>query len=142
MKTEENKSILRSFFKAFETGDKAALKESLASDLVAHHPGSSDPLNREALLQTIGGFSAAFSEQQYKIEDQIAEGDKVVTLTTWHATHTGDFQGQPPTGKRVAVTGIATDRIESGKIVEHRVLMDTMGLMQQLGLVPPPEQRS
>lgn len=137
MTREQNKAVARRFFQAFEANDEAALKEVLSPDLVAHHPGSPEPLNREALLQSIGGFSAAFSDQAYTIEEQVAEGDTVVTRTTWQATNSGDFQGQPPTGKRIAISGIATDRIEDGKIVEHRVLMDTMGLMQQLGLVPP-----
>lgn len=140
MSTEQKKAVARRFFDAFETGDQVALKAVLAPDLAAHHPGTSEPLDREALMQTIGTFSAAFSDQQYTIEEQIAEGDKVVTRTTWQATHTGDFQGQPPTGKQIAIEGIATDRVEDDKIVEHRVLMDTMGLLQQLGLVPPPDQ--
>jgi steroid delta-isomerase-like uncharacterized protein len=140
MTRDQNKAIARRFFQAFESGDQDALKGVLSPDLVTHHPGSPEPLNREALLQTISGFSAAFSDQVYTIEEQVAEGDKVVTRTTWQATHSGDFQGQPATGKRIAISGIATDRIEDGKIVEHRVLMDTMGLMQQLGLVPPPGQ--
>lgn len=140
MSTEQNKAVARRFFEAFEAGDQDALKDVLAPDAVAHHPGSPDPVNREALLQTIAAYGAAFSDQQYTIEEQIAEGDKVVTRTIWQATHSGEFQGQPPTGKQVAITGIATDRIEDDQIVEHRVLMDTMGLMQQLGLVPPPQQ--
>ncbi|MDX1687752.1 MAG: ester cyclase [Candidatus Promineifilaceae bacterium] len=137
MSTARNKAVMRRFFQAFEEKDRDALEEVLAPELVAHHPGSPEPLNREALLQTIEAFSAAFSDQEYTIEEQVAEGDKVVTHTVWQATHTGNFQGQPPTGKQVAITGIATDRIEDGKIVEHQVLMDTMGLMQQLGMVPP-----
>ena len=140
MSTEQKKAIVRRFFQGFEARDQAALKAVLASDLVAHHPGSPEPVNREALLQTISAFGAAFSDQEYTMEEQIAEGDSVVTRTTWNATHSGEFQGQPPTGRQVAVEGIAVDRIEGGKIVEHRVLMDTMGLMRQVGLVPPAGQ--
>lgn len=140
MSTEQKKAVVRRFFQGFEASDQAALKAVLASDLVAHHPGSPEPVNRDALLQTISAFGAAFSDQDYMIEEQIAEGDSVVTRTIWQARHSGDFQGQPPTGKQVTVEGIAMDRIQNDKIVEHRVLMDTMGLMQQLGLVPPPGQ--
>ena len=138
MSTEQKKAVVRRFFEAFEAGDRARLRELLAPNVAVHHPGSSEPLNREALLQTIATYRAAFSDQQYTIEEQIAEDNKVVTRTTWRATHSGEFQGQPPTGNEIAITGIATDRVEDGKIVEHHVLMDTMGLMQQLGLVPSP----
>ena len=138
MSTEQNKAVVRRFFEAFEADDRAGLRELLSPNLTVHHPGSSEPLNREALLQTIAAYGAAFSDQQYTIEEQIAEDNKVVTRTTWSATHSGEFQGHSPTGNQIAITGIATDRVEDGKIVEHRVLMDTMGLMQQLGLVPSP----
>jgi steroid delta-isomerase-like uncharacterized protein len=138
MTVEQNKALVRRFFRAMEATDRAAIKELLAPDLVARHPGSSGPLKRKAFLQTIGVYGEAFSDQQYTIEEQIAEGDKVVTRTTWRATHSGDFQGQPSTGRQIAITGIYTDHIEHGRIVEHRVVMDRMGLLQQLGLVPSP----
>ena len=140
MTSEQNKAIPRSFFKAFQTNDEAAMKEVLAPDFVGNHAGSPDPMNREALLQTIGMFSAAFSDQEYTIEDQIAEGDRVATRVTWRATHSGDFQGLAPTGKRIEMSGIAIERIKDGRIVERWLNHDQMGLMQQLGLVPPPGQ--
>ncbi len=140
MTSEQHKTIPRRFFKAFETNDQAALKEVLAPDFVAHHPGNPDPLSREELLQIINSYKAAFSDQQYTIEDQIAEGDKVATRVIWRATHSGDYQGVPPTGKRVAISGIAISRIKDGQIVERWLDLDAMGLMQQLGLVPPPGQ--
>jgi steroid delta-isomerase-like uncharacterized protein len=139
MTNERNKAIPRRLFEAFETNDQSTLKEVLSPDLVAHHPGAPGPLSREELLQTISVFKTAFSDQEYTIEDQIAEGDKVVTRTTWRATHSGEFQGVPPTGKRVATDGIAITRIQDGQIVERWVSMDQIGLMQQLGLVPPPQ---
>jgi predicted ester cyclase len=81
-------------------------------------------------------FSTAFSEIHYTVEDQVAEGDKVATRVTLRATHSGDFQGLPPTGKQIAVSGLTLERIRDGKIVERRVSFDQMGMMQQLGLVP------
>ena len=139
MTTEQNKAVARRFFEALEANDQAALKELLAPDLVAHHSGMPGALTREAVLQGISMFKAAFSEQQYTIEDQIAEGDKVANLTTWRATQTGEFQHLPPTGERVTVSGISIERINNGKIVERWLNMDQMGLMQQLGLTPPPQ---
>ncbi|MGH2544906.1 MAG: ester cyclase [Ardenticatenaceae bacterium] len=138
MTIEENKAIARRFFKALGANDQAALNELLAPDFVAHK-ATPDPLNREALLQGINMMSAAFRDNHYTIEDQIAEGDRVVTRVTWQATHTGDFQGHPPTHKQVEVSGIAIERHKDGKIVERWLNYDELGVMQQLGLIPPPE---
>jgi len=80
------------------------------------------------------------SETRFTIEDQIAEGDRVATRVTLRAVHSGgDFQGLPPTGKRIAVSGISIERIKDGKIVERRVDSDWWGMMQQLGLIPTPQ---
>lgn len=138
MTREDNKAIVRRLFEAVAADDQDALVKILALDLAVHHPNSTAPLNREALLQMIGMFKTAFNDHQYTIEDQIAEGEKVATRTTWRATHSGDFQGHPPSGRRVEVRELTVDRIEDGRIVERWMIMDEMGLMQQLGLVPPP----
>lgn len=73
--------------------------------------------------------------------DQVAEGDKIVTRATWRAIHSSDFQGLPPTGKRLAVSAYLEERVKDGKVVEHWSLFDQMSMMQQLGLVPPPQPR-
>ena len=70
------------------------------------------------------------------IDDQIAEGDRVVSRWTGTGTHQGEFMGVPATGNKVTVTGIGIDRIEGGKIVEHWEQFDAMGMMQQLGAIP------
>ena len=85
-------------------------------------------------------FYAAFPDLRHTYEDQLAEGDRVATRQTWHATHVEDFQGIPPTGKRVSVTAIVVDRIVAGKCVEHWASPDLLGLMQQLGAIPAPGQ--
>ena len=139
MTTEGTKSLARHFFAALEANDRAALNALLAPDFVAYHSATPGPLNREALLQGISMVNAAFSDNHYVIEDQIAEGNRVVTRVTWRATHTGDFQGHPPTGKRIQVSGIAIERHKDGKIVERWLNYDQLGVMQQLGLIPPPQ---
>jgi steroid delta-isomerase-like uncharacterized protein len=83
---------------------------------------------------------AAFPDQKWTIEELIAEGDKVVNRFTWHGTHQGDFLGIPPTGNQVEVKGVVIDRFADGKIADTRILMDNLGLMQQLGVVPTPQQ--
>jgi len=137
MSTEENKAIVRRFYEAFEANDQTALSELLAPDLVAYSHAAG-PQNREMHLQGIRGWNATFGGTQFAIEDQIAEGDKVVTRVTLRATHNlGDFQGLAPTGKQVAIPAVTIERIQDDKIAERRVASDWMGMMQQLGLVPP-----
>ena len=132
--TEENKTVVRQYF------DRWGTRESLAPDFVAHMPGVPEPMNREAFIQFQGVILSAFPDFAPTLEDQIAEGDKVVNRLVFHGTHRGDFQGIPPTGKRVTITAITIERVAGGKIVEHWIEMDALGMMQQLGVVPPPGQ--
>ena len=134
----QNKEIVRRFFEAFDANDHAALKEVTAPDLVAHLPGAPGPQNREGMLQGISAFNAAFSDRKLTIHDLIAEGEKVSARTSVTATHTGDYMGQPRTGKQIVIKALTIERIKDGKIVERWFNYDRMDLMQQLGLVPPP----
>ena len=142
MTNEENKAIVRRFINAFGTNDQAMIKEVLARDYVAHGAGAPGPLDRETVMQRISAFTAAFSELGVNIEDQIAEGDKIVTRFTGRGTQTGDFFGLPPTGKPVEVSAVSIERIKDGRIVERWFNQDDLGLMQQLGVVPPPQPSS
>lgn len=137
MSTEENKALMRHFLEASVSPDKAAFKELMAPDFVAHIP--SGPANREAYVQHNYGYVSAFSDRQFEVDDLVAEGDKVVARATWRGTHTGDFMGLAPTGKQLAVGAVITERFRDGKAVEHWSLFDSLGMMQQLGLVPPPQ---
>jgi len=132
MTTEQNKAIARRFFEASDV-------ELLSPDLVVHYPGAPAPLNREELMQELSIFNTAFSDRHMMVEDQIAEGDKVTTRITWRGIHSGNFQGLPPTGKQIVMDATIVQRIKEGKIVEHWPLFNLMGMMQQLGLIPPPQ---
>jgi predicted ester cyclase len=139
MSTEQNKAIVRRFLEAFEANDQSAFNEVLSPDLVAHTQHIGGSANRETMLQGISLFHAAFGELHLTLEDLIAEGDRVATRGTTQAVHTGNFIGAAPTGKQVAFTTMSIERIQDGKIVERWVNTDFMSLMQQLGLVPPPQ---
>jgi steroid delta-isomerase-like uncharacterized protein len=138
MTTEQNKAVVRRFFEAFEADDQAALNELLAPDLVAYSHGGPGPQTREAHVQGIRMWNAAFSDTRFTIHEQIAEGDMVATRETMRSVHSrADFQGLPPTGKEITTSAVSIERIKDGKIVERRVISDFLGVMQQLGLVPP-----
>ena len=137
--SEENKAVARAVFDAFNSGDVDALDDVVAADAVDH-----DPYNpyreegAEGLKKVIGMYRSAFPDLEIKVEDQIAEGDKVVTRWTGTGTHQGELMGAAPTGKSSTVTGIGIDRIENGKIVEAWSNWDALGMMQQLGLAGEP----
>lgn len=137
MSTEANKTIARRFVEASAASDQAPLKEILAPDFVAHQPYG--PQNREVFLQHLKDYMMAFSENNFIVEEQIAERDQVVTRATWQAVHSGEFQGLPPSGKQITIDAILIERIEDGVVVEHRGLFDQLSLMQQIGLVPARE---
>jgi steroid delta-isomerase-like uncharacterized protein len=69
----------------------------------------------------------------------VEQGEKVVSRFTWTGTHKGTFLGIPATGKSVSVKGVVIDRIVGGKMTDSRILMDMLGMLQQLGVVPPPQ---
>lgn len=136
MSTEDNKAIVRRFYKAFEENDLDALSEVLAPDLVAYNL---NPQNREEHLQGIRGWNGIFSENHFEIVDQIAEGDKVATYVILRCVHSkASYQGVPPSGKQIEAGAVTLERIKDGKIVERRVNSDRLGMMRQLGLIPPP----
>ena len=132
--SEENKAIVRRFIEEVDNGNLERAIEFLAPDFVAYQPFGQ--MGREELMRLAREGRSAFPDFKHTIEDQIAEGDRVVTRLTNHGTHKGDFQGIAPTGKRVTVTEIAINLLSEGKIIEHRAELDILGLMQQLGAIP------
>ena len=139
MSTEDNKALVRRFYEEFLNGhDVNQAEELFAPNYVLYFPGG--PMDHERQKQTLTVFRAAFPDLHFTIEDMFAEGDKVATRFTWRGTHQGIFQGIPPTGKQVTVSGIALNRIAEGKLVEDRTELDLLGLMQQLGVIPAPGQ--
>jgi steroid delta-isomerase-like uncharacterized protein len=102
-----------------------------------------DPLpgqqqGREGLKAVLLQFRNAFPDIHWTVSEQISEGDKVVTRFTWTGTHRDTFLGISATGRSVEVKGVVIDRLESGKMADSRILMDTLGMMQQLGVFPAP----
>lgn len=136
MSIADNKTISRRFYEAYDKNDRATFELLLADRCVVHLSGK--PLSREAFLRVSEAFITAFTDSQTIFEDQVAEGDKVVTRWLWYITHVKKFQGIPASGRRVVVAGITINHIKDGKIVEQWVNFDQLDLLQQLG--PPPTQ--
>jgi steroid delta-isomerase-like uncharacterized protein len=137
---EENKAVVqREFEDIFSGGGNLdAAEEIYAPNYVGHEPTFGDIVGVESAKQFAADYRQAFPDLQATIEDQVAEGDKVVTRFTSRGTHQGETEDfGPPTGTRIEVTGITIEQFsEEGKIVEDWTNFDALGLMQQLGLVP------
>lgn len=137
----ENKAISRQFFELFSQGDLETIgRELLSSELVAHFPGMPGPLNLEGYRQVGLMFRAAFPDLQDTVEDQLADGNKVVTRITSRGTHQGELMGIPATGKAYTASAIVIDRLVAGRIVERWMQYDQLGMLQQLGVIPAPGQ--
>ncbi|MFN6537863.1 MAG: ester cyclase [Nostoc sp. EkiNYC01] len=135
MLTEQNKAIVLQFYKAFDDRKIDRALQLLAPNFVAHLAGMSEPLDGEQFKQFGMSFYLAFSEGQHIFDEVLFAGDKVVTCGKFTATHLGEFQGLPPTGKRIELSIMHIDRVQDGKIVEHWGQGDALGLMKQLGIV-------
>ena len=142
MLTETNKTVSRRFLEeVWNKGNLAALNEIIAKDHVNSGPGTLPglPTGPEGSKQLVTVYRNAFPDVHFTIDEQIAEGDKVVTRWTAHGTHKGELVGIPATGKSSTVTGINVDRVVNGKIAESWGIFDQFGMMQQLGVIPVPE---
>jgi steroid delta-isomerase-like uncharacterized protein len=138
--TEENKAITRRFLEEIFTGGNLELVDELfAPDFILHDSSVPQEVRGvEALKQYITMYRTAYPDTHFTVEDQIAEGNEVVTRWTGQGTHQGELMGISPTGNQVTVTGIEVDRVSGGKIEESWVSYDALGMMQQLGIVPSP----
>jgi|SRR5579862_3513185 len=135
--TENNKTVIRRFLD--EVINQNRLDQ--ADDLVLENFVELDPLpgqrqGREGLKEVLGGMRAAFPDMHWVVEEMVAEGEKVVTRFTWTGTHQGPFLGVPATGRSVNVKGVVIDELAGGKMSRSRILMDSLGMMQQLGVIP------
>ena len=135
-----NKALARRLIdEAFNAGRLDVIDELFASGFVGHDPSLPEEVRGPAgVKEVIAGYRAAFPDIQVTIEDQIADGDRVVTRWRATGTHKGELMGMPATGKQATVTGITIDLIADGRIAESWDNWDTLGLMQQLGAVPLP----
>jgi len=140
MSTEENKALVRCWLKeCYNKGNVAVADELIATNYVNHSTPHGQMSGLKGEKQYITMIRSAFPDFHLAIEDQIAEGDKVVTRLTASGTYGGGLEDIPSTaaiGKRVRVTEILIHRISAGKVVEGWIEFDQLGLWQQLGVIP------
>ena len=136
--SEQNKALMRrGIEEVWNGGNFDVVDELIAGDYVGHQP----PIENHGpagVKRYFAMLREAFPDIHFTIEDQIAEGDRVVTRWAARATHLGVYQGIPPTGKPGTVTGITINRVADGKVVEGWTNLDSLGMLQQLGVIPAP----
>jgi steroid delta-isomerase-like uncharacterized protein len=108
-------------------------------DMVEQVPLPGQGPGLDGLKEVLRGLRAAFPDMHWIIQEQISEGDRVLSRFEWTGTHRGTFLGVPATGRAATVWGMVIDRLEGGKIKDTRIIMDMFGLMIQLGVVQPPK---
>ena len=143
MSAEENKALVRRFVDEVQSaGNIDAIDELCSPEFVNHSAPPGVASNCEGVKQVTAMFRQAFPDSYFTVEDMVAEGDKVATRKTFHGTHEGEFMGIPPSGRSVRMGLIDIVRITDGRVVEHWSVGDNLGMMQQLGVIPEPGERS
>lgn len=134
---EQNKQVVRQYIEAFNRQDTERLGQLVSSTNQSFaFSGMHTSMDWNRTQQFFAVFWTAFPDLSAKIEDIVAEGDKVAIRVLNTGTHKGDFQGIPPTGKKVSFEGRDFMTLRDGKIVEQQAGVDMMELMQQIGAIP------
>ena len=137
--SDNNKAIVRRLVQeGFNEGKLEVFDELVSPDFVDHAASPGIPPTLDGWKQATAGMRRSFPDLHIHIEEEIAEGDRVVDRMTTYGTDQGGFMGRPATGKEVSVASIYILRLADGKIVERWGQADYMGMMMQLGVIPPP----
>jgi predicted ester cyclase len=137
--SEQNKAVVRRFVREFKNEANLDIVDELFASNFQHH--LKDPIlppGREAIKLLGRAVFAAFPDVEANIDDLLADGEKVIERTTAAATHKGEFNGIPPTGKQVAWSEIHIYRLERGKVAELWSEIDFLSILTQIGAIPPP----
>ena len=135
--SEHNKAHIAEFLnRVLTSGEISATGDYFHDDMVEEVPFPGQGPGLAGLMETLAGLRTGFPDMRWRVEEQIAEDSRVLTRFVWVGTQRGDFLGIPPTHRAVSVWGMVIDQFEGPKVKSTRILMDTMGLMQQLGALP------
>jgi steroid delta-isomerase-like uncharacterized protein len=135
----DNRIVVRRFLEETINQDRLETAAQFVwEDVVEQVPFPGQGPGLEGLKEVLRTMRTAFPDIHYSTEEQIAQGDKVLTRFEWTGTHRAEFLGVPATGRAVKVWGMVLDRLVDGRIKETRIIMDLLGLMIQLGVIPAP----
>ena len=146
MNSEGNKAVVRRFVEELWNGRRLEVADEIfAAECVTHqlHSGPETPAaarDPETLKRHVADWLRGFPDLRFTVEQMFAEADHVTTRLLAQGTHTGEWLGLAPTGRRVSIRMFTVHRLAGGKIVEDWVLVESLGFFQQLGLLPPAEE--
>ena len=136
-----NKKIARQSFEALTKGDYNLFEKIVdKKKFKMHFPGNKNPMSYADSLKMNDEYNTAFPDAKVTIENQIAEGDYVVTRVIYQGTNKGECQGMPASGKKIKTSGLSLQHIVKGKIVEEWDELDTYDMMKQMGAIPEMEK--
>ena len=138
MSAEQNKAVVRQFItRVFENMDASAVDELVTQDFMMHSVPNAQP-GTQTLKDAQQRVKAGLSEVHFRIDDLVAEGDKVAARVTVHARQTGEFMGLKPSNKEYSAPEMHLFRLHDGRIREHWAVVDFGSIMKQLGASSPP----
>lgn len=137
MSAAGNEALVRRWIRAYNDRDTAGEEAARTADFAAHVPGFPS-FDNAGWKQFVWGFADAFPDLHLIVEDVVASEDKVAARIGFRGTHRGDFMGIPATGREVTFASMEFNRVVGGRVAEHWVLIDMLGLLQQLGAAPAP----
>jgi predicted ester cyclase len=134
--SDQNKQTTRRLLdEVFEKGNLEAADKLVHPEFVNHEAPPGNPQGPEGLKETVAWLRDLWGPMRFEIEDEIAEGDKVVARVVMHGRHVGEFLGREPTGKEFATKQIHVWRLQDGRVIEHWSVRDDLGQALQLGLL-------
>ena len=131
--SEQNKAVVRDCFEEASRGNFGALDSIVSPDYVLHPEGVR---GSAGLAEMVQGYREAIGGLTVRIDQQFTEGDYVATRFTVRGRHEGELMGTAPTGRDVEFTGLTVSRCRDGRIEEEWELVDTVGLLHQVGALP------
>ena len=133
---ESNKQVVERFVReVLEQGSKPAVDELVATDFASHSWPGKGPTDLKAAMDRV---NKGLADVRFVVDDVIADGDRVAVRVTASARQVGEFMKMPPSGKSYEISEIHIFRLRDGQLVEHWDVIDTLGMMQQLGALPTP----
>ena len=137
--SEDNKALVRALLKGADDNDISVIDELVADDYVDHNPPpfQGPATGAEGARDAFTTAGKIFSDWHHEVLDQFSDGEFVITRLVGRGRHTGEFMGMPASNNDVSMEGIAIHRINDGKIVEHWSQVDGLGLLGQMGVLPP-----
>lgn len=139
MSRDDPKGIVSKYIEEVWNNANLAALDDLTGPMYTYHLGGQPPWDVASMQRFLQAVHMAFPDWRVQIQEIISEGNTVAARWTGRVTHEGVFHGIPPTGKQIFVCGINVYLIENGKISQEWEQMDSLGMLQQLGVLPPPK---